>query len=316
MSATDPATGKRTAVRTVTVDAAHAGQRIDNFLMNLARGVPRSHVYRILRRGEVRVNRGRVRPTYRLREGDQVRVPPLRTSGHGEPVVPAAAGQRLEAAIVYEDRDLLVLAKPGGLPVHGGSGVAWGVIEALRAGGRPSGLELVHRLDRETSGCLLLARNRRALLTLQGHLRAGRFEPGYHALVRGRWQHGTCEIDQPLARRGGNAEIDPAGKEARTRFAPVETWPPATLLEARPLTGRTHQIRVHARHAGHPLAGDDRYGDRAFNRELRSLGLRRTFLHAHSLGFPHPVQDRWVQVEAPLPPELARVLDRLGESRR
>lgn len=301
--------------RHVTVSAEEAGQRIDNFLAARLKGVPRSRLYRILRKGEVRVNKGRTQPRYRLRDGDVVRIPPVRQGEENAAPAPTeGVQQRLTDAILQEEKNYLVLNKPAGLPVHGGSGVDYGVIEALRAA-RPEApfLELVHRLDRETSGCLLIAKRRSWLRALNDLLSRGEFDKRYFALVRGDWDGGLVEA--PLrrdVRRGGErvVEVRPDGREARTRFTPVARFGDATLMDVILYTGRTHQVRVHAAHAGHPLAGDERYGDEGFNRRMRELGLRRLFLHAHHLGVTLPDETE-LSVSAPLEPGLQAVIDRL-----
>ncbi len=314
-----PPTPVNPGVRLLTISPEEADQRIDNYLLRQLKGVPRSRIYRILRRGEVRVNKGRVKAEYRLKAGDQVRVPPVRTaapvpvSGAG-----SGAGDRLEQRIIYEDERLIVINKPSGMAVHGGSGLSFGVIEALRAA-RPGAhfLELVHRLDRETSGCLLIAKKRSELRMLHALLREGGIDKRYLALVRGRWNLGTRTITAPLAKnqmRGGERIVTvdaDDGKAADSRFKPVEIYAQATLMEIELGTGRTHQIRVHAAHVNYPLAGDDKYGDDDFNKTLRDTGLRRLFLHAHSLAFTDPNTGRCIAVSAPLPPELRAVLDRL-----
>ena len=312
---------KPAAVRIVEVASEDADQRIDNFLMRHLKGVPRSRIYRILRRGEVRVNGRRAGPDYRICAGDKVRIPPVRTAASGAGG-PAPVRPGLEAAILYEDHRYLVLDKPSGLAVHGGSGVSHGAIEALRAL-RPQArfLELAHRLDRETSGCLLVAKRRSALRAVHELLRSGGVEKRYLALVMGDWQGGPRRVDAPLRKnqlRGGErmVRVDPTGKTAQTRFRPLTAYGQATLMEADLGTGRTHQIRVHAAHCGHPIAGDDKYGDEAFNRTMRSLGLRRLFLHAHSLAFTEPDTGREIHVSAPLAPDLRAVLDTLEKARR
>jgi 23S rRNA pseudouridine955/2504/2580 synthase len=312
----------KAAVQHRDVDDEHAGQRLDNFLLACLKGVPRTHVYRLIRSGQVRVNSGRVGPSYRLRAGDRVRVPPVRTR---EPQ-PAAAVHGgvdwLRKRIVYEDAKLLVLDKPAGLAVHGGSGVNLGCIEALRVL-RPElkTLELVHRLDRATSGCLLVAKRRSALRTLHAVIREGRLEKRYLALVKGSWELGAVEIDAPLTatRREGEVKVrvDPAGKASRSRFRRVEAYGSvASLVEVVLLTGRTHQIRVHAAHAGHPIAGDDRYGDKVFNAAMEAFSLHRMFLHAHAIAFEWPDTGEELAVSVPLPDELAAVLQALSEKRR
>ena len=307
----------RPAVQWVEVSAEQAGQRIDNFLLCHLKGVPRSRIYRILRKGEVRVNRGRARPDYRLQAGDRLRIPPLRVSERRPGQVPAQVQAGLADKVLYEDERLLVVDKPAGLAVHGGSGLAFGVIEALRAQ-RPGApyLELVHRLDRDTSGCLMIAKKRSELRSLHALLREGRVTKRYLLLAQGDWSQGPWRIDAPLRKnqlRGGErmVRVDAAGKASRTRFAFLQGYPGASLMEAELGTGRTHQIRVHAAHAGHPLAGDDKYGDANFNRRLQSMGLRRLFLHAHLLAFDDPERDRHIEVSAPLPDDLRSVLDRL-----
>lgn len=309
-----------TAVRYLEIDESREGQRLDNFLIGQLKGVPKSRVYRILRRGEVRVNGGRVSADYRLETGDRVRIPPVRQGVRVERAGGAAEFGWLRDRVLYEDDDLLVLDKPAGLPVHGGSGVAVGVIEALRLL-RPEQtmLELVHRLDRDTSGCLLIAKRRATLLGLHEMLRAGQMEKRYLALVKGRWRGGERLIQAPLARdrvRGVErlVGVSDEGKVADSRFAPKGSYGPATLMEITLLTGRMHQARVHAVHAGHPIAGDDKYGEREFNRDLRAVGLRRLFLHAARLRFAHPTRGVKIDIEAPLPPELATVLERLHEA--
>ncbi len=310
-------TQQRAAARSVEIGTDEAGQRIDNFLITRLKGVPKSRVYRILRRGEVRVNRGRVTAAYRLQAGDTVRIPPLRMGA--EPASPAAGSSlpgRLASAVLYEDDHLLVLDKPSGVAAHGGSGIALGAIEALRAA-RPDApfLELVHRLDRETSGCLMVAKKRSALRDLHEQLRAHAVDKRYLLLVQGVWRGGGRRVDLALARnlrRGGERVVRVAadGQAATTRFTPLERFTDASLLQARPLTGRTHQIRVHAAALGHPIAGDAKYGDAGFDRTLRGLGLRRLFLHAAALRLARPGGGE-IRVEAPLPPELEAVLDEL-----
>lgn len=301
------------------IGARFDGQRIDNFLMAHVKGVPRSHIYRVLRRGEVRVNKGRVKPSYRLRLGDLVRIPPLRA------VAPRPAGQapasrlrELASAVLFEDERLLVVNKPAGLAVHGGSGLSFGLIEAMRQL-RPNGeLELVHRLDRDTSGCLLLAKRRSALRDLHRLIRENRVEKRYLALLVGQLPSREVLVDAPLRKntlRSGErlVRVDRAeGKPARTRFRRLRGFGDLTLVEARLITGRTHQIRVHAAHLGTPLAGDEKYGAAQINRSLRAVGLERLFLHASVLRFQPGYRDTPLCVEAPLPVELETVLQRIG----
>ena len=305
------------AVRHREIDPDRAGQRLDNYLLGELKGVPRSHVYRLIRSGQVRVNSGRTSPSYRLKAGDRVRVPPVGTRPPREAV---AAPDRLDwlgERILYEDTRILVLDKPAGLAVHGGSSVSLGVIEALRQL-RPEAkdLELVHRLDRGTSGCLLLAKRRSALRLLHELLRAGQVDKRYLTLVKGYWPDGSTEIDVPLVTRrvGGEArvKVDESGKEARSTFRVLDRFrKKASLLEVAIDTGRTHQIRVHAAHLGHPVAGDERYGDEDFNEHLQSFGLKRMFLHAHSLSFDWPDTGEPFNASAPLPEDLKAVLTAL-----
>jgi 23S rRNA pseudouridine955/2504/2580 synthase len=309
------------AVQWLDISAEQAGQRIDNFLLRVLKGVPKSRIYRLLRKGEVRVNKGRIGPEYRLASGDQVRIPPVRVAESGA-VIPPSGGvlQRLGAAVIYEDERLLVLDKPSGMAVHGGSGLDYGVIEGLRAL-RPQApfLELVHRLDRETSGCLMVAKKRSELRMLHELLRGGGVQKRYLLLAMGDWRHGPWQVDAPLRKNqlsGGEriVRVDSQGKPALTRFRCLQAYPGASLMEAELETGRTHQIRVHAAHTGHPLAGDEKYGDPAFNRRLRDVGLRRLFLHAHYLAFRDPERDRSIEVSAPLSEDLREVIQKLEAS--
>lgn len=310
-----------TAVRHREVDSERAGQRLDNYLLGELKGVPRSHVYRLIRSGQVRVNSGRTSPSYRLRAGDRVRVPPVATRPPREAIATPDRLDWLGERILYEDGRILVLDKPAGLAVHGGSSVSLGVIEALRLL-RPDAkdLELVHRLDRGTSGCLLLAKRRSALRVLHELLREGEVDKRYMTLVKGRWPEGTTEIDAPLVTRrvGGEArvKVDESGKEASSTFRVLDRFgKKASLLEVAIDTGRTHQIRVHAAHLGHPVAGDERYGDKDFNEYLRAFGLTRMFLHAHSLSFDWPDTGEPFNASAPLPEDLKAVLTALETKR-
>ena len=306
----------------VTVDESASGQRIDNFLAAYLKDVPRPRIYRLLRRGEVRVNRGRVRHHYRLMPGDVVRVPPVRAAEtETKPwKSPAEARQRtVEQAILHEDDGLIVLNKPAGWAVHGGSGLDFGVIECLRAA-RPRArrIELVHRLDRDTSGCLLIAKRRSVLASLHEALREERVRKGYLALTRGNFGPRRRHCEAPLLREQHCTgerivRVHAGGKRSATDFVPVETGKVASLVMARPRTGRTHQIRVHAAHLHAPLAGDEKYGDRAFNRLMRSHGLKRLFLHAACVTVP--AGEGWKEFEAPLPPNLVAVLASLGLGR-
>jgi len=308
-------------LRTVSTD--EAGQRIDNFLMRHFKTVPRSRVYRLLRKGEVRVNRKRVDAEYRIQEGDEVRLPPVRIDAGDEPGRPSSSLlELLERAVIFQDRHLLVIDKPAGVAVHGGSGMSFGVIEALRASRPRETLELVHRLDRDTSGCLLIARDRATLTALHALIRNGGMHKTYMALVAGSWQLGTKRIDAPLAtdnRQHGerHVKVAPAGKDSVSVFKPLQFFGPlATLMEVDIPTGRTHQIRVHASFAGHPLLGDDKYGDHERNAELKQHGLKRTFLHAQSVAFEWPGSGVPFHVSAPLPAELAAVIDAITPMKR
>jgi 23S rRNA pseudouridine955/2504/2580 synthase len=309
----------RSTPAVVTVDAEHAGQRLDNFLAQYFRKVPKARLYRSVRTGEVRVNKGRVRPQHRLCAGDLVRLPPLSSPASAAPGVPGEALSRLLVdSVLFEDEYLLVLDKPSGLAVHGGSGRSLGLIEAMRSL-RPhaDSLELVHRLDRETSGCLILAKRRRALLGLHEALREGQVDKRYRTLLRGRWRGGGRRVDRALRRVSGRTgermvRLDAAGQDASTAFTPLSVGDLASFMEARPHTGRTHQIRVHACALDMPVAGDARYGDRGFNAQMREKGLQRLFLHASSVRFTHPVGGQSLQVRAPLPPVLAAVLEAIG----
>lgn len=286
--------GKQQSVQVLVVGEEAAGQRIDNYLLKLLKGVPKSRIYRLLRKGEVRVNKGRIKPEYKLMDGDSVRVPPIRVAERTAPedvFVSDGLSRQLQGAILFEDERLLIINKPSGLAVHGGSGVSVGLIEALRRI-RPDErfLELVHRLDRDTSGCVMLAKKRSTLKTLHGLLRGNGVDKRYLALVEGRWSSRKVQVKLPLEKnvlQSGErmVRVNPDGKYALTRFEVVQRFPGATLVEARPVTGRTHQIRVHCQAAGHPIIGDDKYGRDEVNEQFRKEGVQRLFLHAHSLGF-------------------------------
>lgn len=289
------------------VDEESAAQRIDNFLLRQWKGVPKSHVYRVLRSGEVRVNSGRVKPDYRLQSGDRIRVPPVRVADRSR----KPAARPLELDILHEDAALVAVNKRSGVAVHGGSGVSHGVIEGLRAA-RPEAkfLELVHRLDRDTSGVLLIAKKRSALTALHAMLREGTVEKEYVALVKGRWPGGARELRESLHKyvtAAGERRVrvdEEGGKVAVTRVKPIRVQDAASLLELRLLTGRTHQIRVHLAHAGHPIVGDDKYGDFEMNKALAKEGARRLMLHARRIAFTHPVGGARLQLEAPVPGDM------------
>ncbi|SDS36337.1 ribosomal large subunit pseudouridine synthase C [Halopseudomonas xinjiangensis] len=318
---TEPSSSTSASVQTDLIDEGHAGQRIDNYLITRLKGAPKTLVYRILRKGEVRVNKGRIKPDYRLKAGDLVRIPPVRLPTPEEPVlVGQGILQALQDNILYEDKGLIVINKPAGLAVHGGSGVNFGVIEAMRQL-RPEcdQLELVHRLDRDTSGCLMIAKKRSMLRHLHAALRGDGVTKCYMALVRGRWPATTRRVHAPLQKnnlRSGErmVEVNAEGKESLTEFKVLQRFGDvATLVEARPITGRTHQIRVHARHAGHPIAGDPKYGDDEFSTLVREVGGKRMFLHAFSLSAELPDGSR-LDVRAEPGPIWDRTLNKLGSN--
>jgi len=309
----DSAGTVRVQVRKVTIDSERSGQRIDNFLRGELPGVPKGRLYRLLRRGEVRINGGRVRAEYKLMEGDEVRIPPARIRTEGAPPSEKRAAEMLRR-VLYEDKRLLVLNKPSGIAVHGGSGISHGVIELLRHA-RPDlkDLALAHRIDRETSGCLVMAKRRSALRRLHEQFREGKVEKNYLALVVGDWQLGDQLIDAPLYvqnRRNGERHVVVSGKQgkpAQTRVSLSRTYGKYSLLTCVPLSGRTHQIRVHLEHAEHPIIGDERYGDDAANRKAKTFGLKRLFLHAQSIAFPDDSGND-LHFTAPLAEDLERFL--------
>ncbi|WP_387466434.1 23S rRNA pseudouridine(955/2504/2580) synthase RluC [Photorhabdus sp. RM323S] len=299
-------------VQFVTIDDDEAGQRVDNFLLARLKGVPKSMIYRIVRKGEVRINKGRIKPEYKLSAGDIVRIPPVRVAERQ--VAPVSAKLEKVAAlgecVLYEDDHILVINKPAGTAVHGGSGLSFGVIEGLRVL-RPEAkfLELVHRLDRDTSGILLIAKKRSALRALHEQLRLKQMQKDYLALVRGQWQS-HCKVVQAsllknILQSGERiVKVSGEGKPSETRFKVEERFANATLVKASPVTGRTHQIRVHAQYAGHPIAFDDRYGDKAFDSQLSDTRLNRLFLHASALKFTHPSTGETLRLEAPMDEQL------------
>jgi 23S rRNA pseudouridine955/2504/2580 synthase len=315
-----PAETAPAAVRHVEVGEGDAGQRLDNFLLRVMKGVPRTHVYRLLRKGEVRVNGRRARPDRRLEPGDVVRLPPVRTATDPAPRrLPDALRREVRAAILYEDERVVALDKPSGLAAHGGSGLSFGAIEALRADRPGAELDLAHRLDRDTSGVLVVAKDRVSLRLLHALLREGAVSKSYLALLEGRWQLGRKLIDAPLKtnlRQGGErvVKVHVEGKAASSTFRPLDHFGRrATLVEVEIHTGRTHQIRVHAAYAGHPVAGDEKYGDKEFNKVMKAAGLHRMFLHAHRMEFIWPDTGGKCRIEAPLPGDLAAVVDGMGK---
>jgi 23S rRNA pseudouridine955/2504/2580 synthase len=297
-----------------------AGQRIDNFLRNQLKSVPKSVVYRIVRKGEVRVNKKRIKVEYKLQPGDVVRIPPVTITEKTDqqPVISTKlnAVANLESQIIHEDDHLLILNKPSGLAVHGGSGLKFGAIEALRAL-RPQArfLELVHRIDRDTSGILLVAKKRSALRHLQAQFREKTVQKYYFALVMGTWKRSDKQVTAPLLKNEVNSivRVNPKGKPSDTRFKVLENFDKATLVQASPVTGRTHQIRVHCQYKGHPIAWDDRYGDPRFDAYTKTVGIDRLFLHAANIKFRHPSNDEWMEISAPLEAKLEKSLAKLRQ---
>jgi len=315
-----PPSSQALAAQFVTITEEEAGQRIDNYLLRVCKGVPKSHIYRILRSGEVRVNKGRIDQLYRLEQGDLVRIPPIRIAEKASnAAVPGA-----EFTIVHEDNHLLVIDKPAGVAVHGGSGVSYGVIEQLRAS-RPDAkfLELVHRLDRETSGLLLLAKKRSALTNLHDQMREGHTDKRYLTAVAGNWVNKRQHVKLPLHKYTTpdgerRVVVQAGGMESHTVFSLLRKWEDFALLEAELKTGRTHQIRVHLASSGFPILGDEKYGDFALNKQLQRAtetrgALRRMFLHAYKITFTHPDTGAKMTLQAPLPAECDRFLVSLGQ---
>lgn len=306
--------------RIVTIQTRNEGQRIDNFLMTYLKGVPKSRIYRLLRTGQIRVNKGRVKAGFRVHEGDMIRIPPIRQSSHtdsGLAKPPQSLIDELRSRQLYVDEDMIILNKPAGIAVHGGSGIRFGVIEAMRACyPHETELDLVHRLDRDTSGCLLIARKRSVLKYLHTMLHDGAIEKHYLALLAGNWNPGEHIVDTPLTKtRRVSGErmvrVDDEGRSSRSRFTVVQNLAGCCLARINLDTGRMHQIRVHAASQGHAVAGDRKYGDRDFNRRMKAYGLGRLFLHATGLTFRHPSSAQLLNTEAPLDADLARVLDRV-----
>lgn len=309
---------QRPGPQLVTIDSANNGQRIDNYLVAKLKGVPKSHIYRLLRKGQFRVNKGRIKPVYRLKTGDIVRIPPInRPSADALTQAPRHLCARLEQSILHEDEALIVLNKPAGIAVHGGSGIDFGVIEIMQQI-RPNCTELalVHRLDRNTSGCLLLSKKRPVLLTLHQLLKEGGLLKHYYALLSGQWQGGAEHVEKSVQKNrqlSGErmVQINDEGQSASSLFTPQQVFADCSLVDIHIDTGRMHQIRVHAAHLGHPVAGDEKYGDADFNRLMRKRGLKRMFLHAHSLEFTLPDDGGHYSIEAPLDDRLRSTLDRL-----
>lgn len=310
----------RQEVSWLQVDESSQGQRLDNYLIRCLKGVPKSKIYQIIRSGEVRVNKGRARVSRRLVCGDQVRVPPIRVSQKSTRSLGVKAQDNLRDSILYEDDGLLVLNKPAGMAVHAGSGLTSGLIETLRlALPNYKYLELAHRLDRQTSGCLIIAKKAGVLKSLHHALREDKIDKRYMACVLGRWPKGLKQVNAPLLKseqnQGGQAQVtvNVAGKDSLTQFEVLEYMPSCSLIEAKPVTGRTHQIRVHAQLAGHVLLADDRYGDFEVNRQVKPLGCKRLFLHAYKIRFFSPAAEKEITVEAPLPVDLEQALVQLRQ---
>ncbi len=302
------------AVTFQTIDEFSQGQRLDNFLVKILKGVPKSHIYRVIRKGEIRVNKGRKKAEYKLQLDDVVRIPPIRVSESGQVQASDSLKQLLTDSILYEDKGLLIINKPSGLAVHSGSGVTIGVIEALRSMYKDP-VELVHRLDRATSGVLLIAKKRNVLKNLHQQLNQHQMEKRYTALVRGTWSKKRHTIDAPLYQNSRYTVVDAKGKQAISHFQPLKNFSQqnfeASLVEVLIETGRTHQIRAHAKHAKHPIAGDDKYGDPSFDKQVKDKGLKRLFLHAHQLTFTNPLTNEIQKVQAPLTPDLQDFLKKL-----
>jgi len=307
---------KKSSVRRVVVSSDRAGQRIDNFLNTQLKGVPKSAVYRIIRTGQVRINGKRCKPDHKLAVGDEVRIPPVHVEHSGPVTVAAAVIEQIRAAILYQDADYLVIDKPSGMAVHSGSQLPWGLIDVVRQMKPGEYLELAHRIDRETSGCVALARNGRALGHLSEQFRNGQVTKRYLCLLDGRLKEDVVEVNEPLRRiRAGHdheVETDETGKPALTHFRLLQAFRDCSYVEAELFTGRTHQIRVHAAHLELPLAGDSRYGHASMLRKWRARGLNRLFLHAHHLSFESPGGET-IACHSALPDSLRRVLDRLAK---
>jgi 23S rRNA pseudouridine955/2504/2580 synthase len=305
----------KSAVSLVEIGDAQLGQRLDNFLVKHLGNVPRSRIYRIIRKGEVRVNKKRCKPEYKLQTGDLVRIPPLRLGPEKSTVLQPSTHlmTQLEQAIVYENAHILVIDKPAGLAVHAGSGISYGIIDAMRLLRTDTDIELVHRLDRDTSGCLLFAKHRQALLALQSMLRDKLIGKNYCAVVKGAWPEGLTEIGLGLKKYHlPNGErrmrVDSAGKPALSRIRLLQSDSHFSVIRVQLVTGRTHQIRVHCQAKGHEIAGDDKYGDAVFNRSMRKLGVKRLMLHAASLELPNSDYTSEIVINAALPPRFEQLM--------
>ncbi len=318
-SADKAKTTEKPKVKFITIDNEDAGQRIDNFLLRTLKGVPKSHLYRLMRKGEIRVNKKRIKPVYKLAVNDELRIAPIRISEQkGTVSTGLNIVANLEKQILFEDERLIVINKPSGMAVHGGSGLSFGLIEALRAL-RPDArmLELVHRLDRDTSGCLVVAKKRSALRSLHEQLRNKNVQKFYHALVKGHWPTKLTRVTEALKKndlKSGERVVvvdKQLGKASETRYKVLERYRGATLVRAFPVTGRTHQIRVHCQVSGHSIAMDAKYGHADFDEQMKTQGLKRLFLHAASIEFTHPKTEKRIKIEAPLEPSLEKLLAKL-----
>ena len=300
--------------RLITVDEFSIGQRLDNYLVKQLKGVPKSHIYRIIRKGEVRVNKGRKKADYRLISEDIIRIPPIRTSTTVAVKPSDNLLETLNNSILFEDKGLLIINKPHGMAVHGGSGVTIGIIEALKSQYKEP-IELVHRLDRATSGCLILAKKRSVLKALHEQLFNHQLEKRYIALVKNSWSKKRHTVDAPIYQNSRNSVIDSKGKESLSHFHPLKNFQiddySASLVDVVIETGRTHQIRVHAKYAEHPVAQDNKYGDPNFDKLMKKKGLNRLFLHAKAITFTNPMTNEIQKVSAPLPDDLEKFLAKL-----
>ncbi|MBE9526696.1 MAG: 23S rRNA pseudouridine(955/2504/2580) synthase RluC [Proteobacteria bacterium] len=310
------------SVKFIEIDERNAGQRIDNFLFNFLKGVPKGHIYKIIRKGEVRVNKGRIKQIYKLQLGDSVRIPPVKLAE--KPSLPAPGRSLLkliENSIIYEDKSLIAINKPSGVAVHGGSGISYGIIEAIRAlRTEQKFLELIHRLDRDTSGCLLIAKKRSSLIAIQDLFRQRQTDKRYLALLCGQLKLSNKKVTAPLLREALKSgerfvRVDKQGKESCSYFSTLESFEQATLMQVKIVTGRTHQIRVHSQYLGHCVAGDSKYGNYACNQRLKEQGLKRLFLHSAQISFQHPETQEKVTIKAPMTEELENCLSKLRQKK-
>lgn len=309
-------------VKYIEANSEDEGQRVDNFLMRHFRSVPRTLIYKIIRKGEVRVNKGRVKQNTRIKEGDIIRIPPIKVSEKPVATVPKGQLDRIEKNILFEDTDLMVINKPSGIAVHGGSGISFGLIEILREM-RPLAkrIELVHRLDRDTSGCILIAKKSAILKELHAQIREDKMVKEYITLLFGKWDKNKTKIDLPLLKntlQSGErmVKVDQSGKQSVSFFNIIASYDEVDLIKVRLKTGRTHQIRVHALSQGCPIVGDDKYGDKLINKQFRKYGIKRLALHAQFLSFRHPNinNDTWMKIEAPLHDDFQTAIDTLSAS--